>query len=157
MGLFKKKGKNAKEARHARMFRLFLWFLFKKTRCRERIDKANIWAEQNKGRTAAMTVGCLLLMLIVGLVMTLDQGEMVDDNIIEGIAPVNPMFEGLQQIQDNKAYQMAQVEDLTMRGKTLKRELDSLIRMPVKSHQDSLQILIKHRQLELIVNNLENK
>jgi hypothetical protein len=83
-----------------------------------------------------------------------DEPEM---NVIDGIAEVNPMFQGLQQIQDAKAYQLSQVERLTMRGQALKQELDSLIRVPVKSHDDSLQIIIKHRQLELIVNNLEKR
>lgn len=156
MGLFRKNKKTG-ESRHTRMFRLFLWFLFKKTRCRERIDKANRWAEQNKGRTAAMTVGTLLLLLILGSVMTLTDDNEQEMDIIDGIAEVGPMFQGLQQIQDTKTYQMTQVERLTMKGKALKRELDSLIKMPVKSHNDSLQIVIKHRQLELIVNNLENR
>ena len=83
-----------------------------------------------------------------------DEPEM---NVIDGIAEVNPMFQGLQRIQDAKAYQQSQVERLTMRGQALKQELDSLIRVPVKSHDDSLQIIIKHRQLELIVNNLEKR
>ena len=138
------------------MFRLFLWYLFKKTRCRERIEKANRWAEQNRGRTAALTVGTLFLLLVIGSVMTLEEDEQ-EMNIIDGIAEVSPMFQGIQQIQDAKAYQQSQVERLTMRGQALKKELDSLIRVPVKSHDDSLQIIIKHRQLELIVNNLENR
>ena len=146
-----------KETKPTRLFRLMLWHVFKKTRCRERIEKANRWAENNKGRTAAMTVGTLLLLLVIGTVMTFTDKEEGDGNIMEGIAPVNPMFEGLQRIQDNKAYQLSQVEKLTMKGKVLKHELDSLIHVPVKSHDDSLQILIKHRQLELIVNNLENR
>ena len=156
MGLFRK-NKKTKESRHTRMFRLFLWYLFKKTRCRERIEKANRWAELNKGRTAAMTVGTLFLLLIIGSVMTLTGKDEPEMNIIDGIAEVNPMFQGLQQIQDAKAYQLSQVEKLTMRGQALKRELDSLIHVSVKSHDDSLQIIIKHRQLELIVNNLENR
>ena len=104
-----------------------------------------------------MTVGTLLLLLILGSVMTLTDDNEQGMDIIDGIAEVGPMFQGLHQIQDTKTYQMTQVERLTMTGKTLKRELDSLIKMPVKSHNDSLQIVIKHRQLELIVNNLENR
>ena len=156
MGLFRKKKKTG-ESRHTRMFRFFLWYLFKKTRCRERIERANAWAEQNKGRTAVLTVGTLFLLLVIGSVMTLSGNDEPEMNIIDGIAEVNPMFQGLQQIQDTKAYQLSQVEKLTVKGQSLKRELDSLIRMPVKSHEDSLQIIIKHRQLELIVNNLENR
>ena len=37
----------------------------------------------------------------------------------------------------------------------LKHELDSLVQLPDKSHEDSMQIIIKYKQLELIVNNLE--
>ena len=156
MGLFRRKKKTG-ESRHTRMFRLFLWYLFKKTRCRERIEKANRWAERNRGRTAAVTVGTLFLLLIVGSVMTFAGDDEPEMNGIDGIAEVNPMFQGLQRIQDAKAYQLSQVERLTMRGQALKQELDSLIRVPVKSHDDSLQIIIKHRQLELIVNNLEKR
>ena len=156
MGLIAKTKKGG-ETRHARMFRLFLWYLFKKTRCRERIEKANRWGEQHKGRTAAMTVGTLFLFLVIGSVTSLTDSDNPEIDIMDGIAEVSPMFQGLQQIQDAKAYQLSQVERLTMRGKALKRELDSLIRVPVKSHEDSLQIIIKHRRLELIVKNLENR
>ena len=157
MGLYKKKRKESLESRFTRLLRLSLWYLFKKARFRDRMEKANQWAERNKGKTATMTVGSLLLMLVVGTVMTLTNHDNGDEGIVEGIASVNPMFEGLRRIQDNKTYQLSQVEKMAMRGKRLKYELDSLIHSPSKSHDDSLQILIKHRQLELIVNNLEYK
>ena len=73
------------------------------------------------------------------------------------IAPVNPMFRELQRIQDGKAYQTAWLDKMALDGQQLKRQLDSLIRIPDKTHDDSLQILIKHKQLEIIVDNLENK
>ena len=104
-----------------------------------------------------MTIGSLLVMLVIGSLMTFTEENEPQGNVIEGIAVVNPMFQGLQLIQDNKTYQLSQMENLTMRGKKLKHELDSLIHIPLKSHDDSLQIIIKHRQLELIVNNLENR
>ena len=156
MRIFRKK-KDAGEPRHVRMFRIFLWCLFKKARCRERIEWANNWAELNRGRTAAMTVGTLLLLLIIGSAMTLTNNDEPEMNVIEGIAEVNPMFRGLHRIQDNKAYQTSQMERMIMKGNALKKELDSLIRIPLKSHGDSLQIVIKYRQLELIVNNIENR
>ena len=72
-----------------------------------------------------------------------------------GVEPVEPMFIGMQQIQNAKAYQVSQVEEMARKGQALKHELDSLVRMPRKTHDDSLQIVIKYKQLELIVNNLE--
>jgi hypothetical protein len=65
------------------------------------------------------------------------------------------MFIGMQRIQNAKAYQVNQVEEMARKGQILKHELDSLVRMPRKTHDDSLQIVIKYKQLELIVNNLE--
>ena len=111
MGLFEKKQKN-KESKATRVFRIFLWKLFKKTQCRERIARTNRWAEQHKGRTAAMTIGSLLVMLVIGSLMTFMEENEPQGNVIEGIAVVNPMFQGLQRIQDNKAYQLSQVESL---------------------------------------------
>lgn len=104
-----------------------------------------------------MTVGTLLLLLVIGTVMPDAEKDGTKEDVFGGIAEVNPMFLGLQRIQANKAYQMSKVEEMTLRGKRLKHELDSLVRIPRKSHDDSLQIVIKHRQLELIVNNLENR
>ena len=139
------------------MFRLILWSLFKRARLRERTEKANRWAESHKRQTAMMTVGSLFLLLVVGTAMTFLGGEGKEDNILEGIMPVNPMFQGLQRIQDGKAYQAAWLDRLALDGQRLKRQLDSLIRIPDKTHDDSLQIVIKHRQLEIIVDNLENR
>lgn len=156
MGLFRRSRKKG-EPRHSRLFRLILWSLFKRARLRERTEKANRWAESHKRQTAMMTVGSLFLLLVVGTAMTFLGGEGKEDNILEGIMPVNPMFQGLQRIQDGKAYQAAWLDRLALDGQRLKRQLDSLIRIPDKTHDDSLQIVIKHRQLEIIVDNLENR
>ena len=156
MGIFKGR-KRKGEPRHSRMFRLMLWSLFKRAKVRERTEKANRWAENHKRQTAMMTVGSLFLLLVLGTAMTFLGGEEKEENILEGITPVNPMFQGLQRIQDAKAYQVAWLDRMALDGRRLKRQLDSLIRIPDKTHDDSLQILIKHRQLEIIVDNLENR
>ena len=156
MGLFRRKKKRV-EPRHSRLFRLMLWSLFKRAKLRERTEKANHWAESHKRQTAVMTVGSLFLMLVLGTAMTFFGGDEKEENILAGIEPVNPMFQGLQRIQDAKAYQTAWLDRIALDGQRLKHQLDSLIRIPEKTHDDSLQILIKHRQLEIIVDNLENR
>ena len=155
MWFFRRKGKG--EPRHSRLFRLMLWSLFKKARLRERTERANSWAESHKRQTAMMTVGTLFLLLVCGTAMTFFGSEEDEENILSDITPVNPMFQGLQRIQDAKAYQAAWLDRMALDGQRLKRQLDSLIRIPDKSHDDSLQILIKHRQLEIIVDNLDNR
>jgi hypothetical protein len=97
------------------------------------------------------------MLLVLGTVMSFFGGEGQEENIMDGITPVNPMFRELQRIQDGKAYQTAWLDKMALDGQQLKRQLDSLIRIPDKTHDDSLQILIKHKQLEIIVDNLENK
>ena len=184
MRLFRKDKKARKESRATRCFRILLWRLFVKWKVRERVAKANKWADENRGDTMLITVGCLLFSLIIGAFLTLGTDSDKTDNFMTGVEPVEPMFIGMQRIQNAKAYQVNQVEEMARKGQILKHELeqriqnakayqvnqveemarkgqilkhelDSLVRMPRKTHDDSLQIVIKYKQLELIVNNLE--
>ena len=156
MGLFRKDKKKArKESKATRYFRILLWRLFVKWKIRERVVIANQWADEHRGDTMLITVGSLLFSLILGAFLTLGPDSAKTDNFMTGVEPVEPMFVGMQQIQNAKAYQVSQVEQMARKGQSLKHELDSLVRMPYKTHDDSLQIVIKYKQLELIVNNLE--
>ena len=149
----KKKEKRKKDPKHIRVIRLMLWRLFKKIRLRKQVDKANVWATNHLPRTITFTIVALSLSLAIGVVLTVTEDDNPADPAFDEIASVTPMFEGMRRIQANKNYQMAQMEDLTYRGNDLKHELDSLIRIPNKSHDDSVQIVIKVKQLEIIVEN----
>ena len=158
MKLFGKKKKNVrkKAPKHVRMMRLGLWQLVKKSRLREKTRMANEWAGEHKGSTATATLGLLSLSLLVGIMMLFIGADEDGEPSLEGIASVSPMFNGMRRIQENKNYEVSQVEQMTMRGKEIKQELDSLIRIPLKSHDDSVQIVIKYKQLEMIVRKLES-
>ena len=157
MGIFGKKKKEArrKNPKHIRLMRLGLWKLVKKFRLRERVDKANKWASQHMGRTTSITVTLLSLSLLAGILTILLEGNEEKEPRFDSIAIINPIFHGMHRIQQNKAFHETQVEKMTMRGKEIKRELDSLVIIPHKSHDDSVQIVIKYKQLEMIVNKLE--
>ena len=155
-GKKKRDMKQKKEPKHIRVIRLMLWRLFKKTRLRERIKKANEWAGQHIGTTASITISLLSISLLVGILITVLTPESEENPAFEGIVLVSPMFDGMRRIQENKTYQVSQVEQMTLRGKQLKHELDSLVRIPLKSHDDSVKIVVKYKQLEMIVRNLEN-
>lgn len=153
----KKKDKPKKEAKHIRVIRLGLWKLAKRFRLRERIDLANKWADKHRGRTAGFTLGALLFSLLLGVLMNIYESRKEEgEPSLNSIALISPMFDGMHRIQQVKAYQVEQIEQMTLRGKAIKHELDSLVRIPVKSHDDSLQIVVKFRQLEMIVSQLEN-
>lgn len=121
----------------------------------ERIDAANAWAVKHPKRTAAMTIGALVCSLCLGIVVSLYTPQPSKD-IVGEIENVQPMFAGLQSIQNGKNVQVREFGQLALRGQRLRWELDSLVRIPIKTHQDSTLIIYKYRQLEMIVTNLKH-
>lgn len=122
----------------------------------EKIAKANQWADKHKKRVSVITISMLMLSLIIGswltLTSTYNEADMLSD-----FTEVKPAFDGIRRIQRLKSMQVDQTVELTNKGQQLKHDLDSLVRLPVKSHQDSLDIVVKYRQLELVVKYLDNK
>lgn len=157
----KKKIKRAKEAK-ARWeqetkgkLESFVKKLSLQWKIRERIDAANAWAVKHPKRTVGMTIGALVCSLGLGIVVSLYTPQ-PSRNIVGEIENVQPMFAGLQSIQNGKNVQVREVGQLALRGQQLKWELDSLVRIPIKTHQDSTLIIYKYRQLEMIVTNLKH-
>ena len=158
----KKKMKRAKEAK-ARWeqeakgkMESFVRKLSRQWKIQERIDAANAWATKHPKRTATMTIGALVCSLSLGIVVSLYTPQSSKD-IVGEIEDVQSMFAGLQSIQNGKNVQVREIGQLTLRGQRLKWELDSLVHIPVKTHQDSTLIVSKYRQLEMIVANLKHQ
>ena len=72
------------------------------------------------------------------------------------LATMEPVFQGFRTIQANKDIHRSVLTDMTVKGQLLRHELDSMIAIPVKSREDSLQIILKYRQLENIVKSIKN-
>ncbi len=146
--------KNTKAKKDAKIAKGLKSFLVK-FKIKEKVARANKWAEANKKRTSCITIGVLLLSLIVGswLTLTARQNEA---QMLSGLSDVKPMFEGMHRIQKVKSMQVEQTTEMTNKGKQLKHELDSLIALPVKTHKDSTDIIVKYKQLELVVKYLDN-
>lgn len=127
-----------------------------KLKLSEKIAKANQWADKHKKRVSVITISLLMLSLIIGswltLTSTYNEADMLSD-----FTEVKPAFDGIRRIQRLKSMQVDQTVELTNKGQQLKHDLDSLVRLPVKSHQDSVDIVVKYRQLELVVKYLDNK
>ena len=125
-----------------------------KFKLREKIEKANQWADKHKKRVSFITIS--MLSLVIGswltLTSTYNEADMLSD-----FTEVKPAFDGIRRIQRLKSMQVDQTVELTNKGQQLKHDLDSLVRLPVKSHQDSVDIVVKYRQLELVVKYLDNK
>lgn len=69
----------------------------------------------------------------------------------ESIENIQPMMNGLRQIDERKKGEKIEIKQLTDRGITIHKELDSLLAIDVKSHSDSVRIIQDYRQLENIV------
>ena len=127
-----------------------------KFKFKDKIAKANQWADKHKKRVSVITISMLMLSLIIGswlmLTSTYNEADMLSD-----FTEVKPAFDGIRRIQRLKSLQVDQTVELTNKGQQLKHDLDSLVRLPVKSHQDSVDIVVKYRQLELVVKYLDNK
>ena len=69
---------------------------------------------------------------------------------------LEPVFAGFRTIQANKSIHRSTLTELTQEGQQLREELDSLIAIPRKSHQDSIHIVQSYNRLESIVKSLQN-
>lgn len=122
----------------------------KRYRLAARIRLANSWAAKHPKRTAACTVGVLVAVLVLNVAV--DSGKKEPGSPKTGmIADMQPVFSGFRAIQVNKDIHRQTLEELTAKGQEIRRELDSMIAIPVKSHGDSVNIVRRYRQLENIV------
>ena len=159
-----RKAKQRRDEKIARHTAGLLSKLLEKARLRERIDKANRLAVSHRTGTLCWTVGLLSFFLAIGVVMTVndfnrsrEEAQQADALHLDGIANVRPMFDGFHRIQNAKDYQNGQVNGMIGDGQRLKRDLDSLVAMPYKTHDDSAKIIIKYHQLEYIVKQIKKE
>lgn len=147
--------KNTKAKKDAKIAAAVKDFLTK-FKLKEKIDLANQWADAHKKKVSVITISILTLSLVIGswLTLTADYNEA---DLFSEMASVEPAFDGMRRIQRLKNIQVDQTMNLTNRGQKLKHELDSLVHLPVKTHKDSVDIMVKYKQLEIVVKALDNK
>lgn len=101
--------------------------------------------------------GNIVLLLVCSLVMNNSKPDGTDNaHGIGVIANMEPLFQGFRTIQSNKGLHRATIQELADSGRAIRRELDSLIAMPRKTHGDSLRIVRQYRRLENIVKFINN-
>lgn len=122
-----------------------------------KINRLNDYANSHKKQTVTLTMGILLLCSILSILLSFVRCGNEADFSVNQIEDITPIIANKQKIEEVKQRQVMDVKDLLAQGKSLKRELDSLIVLPVKSHHDSLEIYRKHKQLEIIVNYIDEK
>lgn len=119
-----------------------------------RIRMANGWAIKHPKRTFLYVVGSLLFILVGDMMVAGMRAEMKEPNV-NMIANVEPIFNGFRTIQANKEAHRKTILDMTTKGQSIRHELDSMIAIPAKSHEDSIGIIRRYNQLESIVKSLK--
>ena len=115
-------------------------------------------ANANKKTTSALTIGILSCLFISSILISLLYKQEDDfASSFNQIEDISPIINAKQSLEENKHRQVDDMKSLLIQGQQLKRELDSLLAIPSKNHHDSLELFRKHKQLELIVNYINEK
>ena len=158
MNIFKNKQTNEyKEKERYRLRRARIWGykMGKKYGIGDKIAKANLWADGHRRKTAGILFSVNFCIYIIGFLLCMSGNE-VDGNSIQDpmqdLAQIQPMFSQLHRIEDMKTVQKHTYVLLSNKAVRLKREVDSLMAMPGKTHQDSVLALQKYDELKMIMN-----
>lgn len=120
-----------------------------------RIRLANSWATKHPKKTFGYVAGTLLAVLLCDIAFAGIRAESQMENVSE-IANVEPIFNGFRTVQANKDSQRVAILELTNKGQALRHEIDSMIAIPNKSHDDSIGIIRRYNSLENIVKSLKH-
>ena len=96
-----KKSKAKKDAKIAEGIKS----LTDKFKLREKIDKANQWADKHKKRVSVITISMLMLSLIIGSWLTLTS-TFNETDMLSDFTEVKPAFDGIRRIQRLKSMQV---------------------------------------------------
>lgn len=150
--------------RYKRLLRYFCWQLSKGWNVGNKIEKCNQWASENRKTFFALVVGFLTFAFIttsISILYDLTRKDASADNQMElsgkksAIENIQPMMNGLRQIEETKKNERFEIKNLTDKGVQIHKELDSLLAIEDKSHEDSVRIVQDYRQLQNIVNFLK--
>ena len=158
MNIFKNKQTNEykeKERYRLRKARLWGYKMGKKYGIGEKIAKANAWADGHRRKTAGILFSVNFCIYIIGFLLCMSGNDANGNSIqdpMQDLAQIQPMFSQLHRIEDMKTVQKKTYVQLSNRAVRLKREVDSLMAMPGKTHQDSVLALQKYDELKTIMN-----
>lgn len=156
----RRKKKKREMPRYKRILRYWCWNLSKGLRLRERIDHANNWSLTHPQQFIKIIIGVasfLLVITVLSLAISLLQDNGNEDSQEDGtfltsaVQDMQPTLDGMRQIRNHQKVENIELKNLTERGLQKKSELDSLLALPYKSHDDSVRIVTDYRQIEDIV------
>ena len=157
MNIFKNKQTpeyKEKQRHRLRMARIWGYRIGKKYQIGDRINKANAWANAHRRKAVGITLAVNFCIYLIGFEMCFADSK-ANNGItdpMQDFAAVQPMFAQIHHIHDMKQVEKSSFVALTGRVVKLKHEVDSLMDMPEKTHQDSILALEKYDELKMIMN-----
>ena len=157
MNIFKNKQTpeyKEKQRHRLRMARIWGYRMGKKYQIGDRINKANAWANAHRRKAAGIALAVNFCIYLIGFGMCFADSK-ANNGItdpMQDFAAVQPMFAQIHHIHDMKQVEKSSFVALTGRVVKLKHEVDSLMDMPGKTHQDSILALEKYDELKMIMN-----
>ena len=156
MKIFRNKQTNEykeKERYRLRKARIWGYKLGKKYGIGEKVAKANAWADGHRRKTAGILFSVNFCIYLIGFLLCMsDESSSSFKDPMQDFAQVQPIFSQLHRIEDMKTVQKNTYAQLGNRVVTLKHEVDSLMALPDKTHQDSVQALAKYEELKILMN-----
>lgn len=169
----KKKQKKQKTPRYKRLVRVWCWRLSRQWKLKDKIGRANDWCLRHPKRFMGLTVG-FLLFCVLSSVLSLaidyaasrrkaEQAPREQNSSLfsaaKGIGDpqLSRNISGLHELDANRDMIRQETKNLTDKGMQLKNELDSLLALPEKSSSDSARIVEDYKNLQEIVDFLNNK
>ena len=151
--------------RYKRKLRYACWRISEYWRVRNKVEKCNQWATDNTKPFFALVVGTLVfdsvatyISILYDLTKATSVKEQPDfSGRTEKIENIQPMMNGLRQIEETKKNEKLELKQLTDKGVAIHKELDSLLAISEKSHEASIRIVQDYRQLQHIVNFLKRR
>ena len=157
MNIFKNKQTpeyKEKQRHRLRIARIWGYRIGKKYQIGDRINKANVWANAHRRKAAgiALAVNFCIYLIGFGMCFADSKANIGIADPMQDFAAVQPMFAQIHLIHDMKQVEKSSFVALTGRVVRLKHEVDSLMSMPGKTHQDSVLALEKYDELKMIMN-----
>lgn len=126
-----------------------------KLRLPGRIRLANLKAGRHPKKFAVWSIAILTGLFLSSMLMPIP--ETVENvSITQGIVSLEQTTSGLEKIQRTRAYHKSLEIEMAIKGGEIKRSLDSLLNLPVKTTKDSMEIVKYYRQLKIITQNLNS-
>ena len=127
---------------------------------RKKIDRLQAYVDMHPKKAVACILGTMTALLFLTLFSTyysFTHPSNEDVLPLQSMEEMSSIFNNKQRIDEVKQNHVEEVRSIYNEGQLLRKNLDSLMSLRVKTHEDSLEIYRQHKQLSTIVHYLNDE